>query len=103
MNPMPMFHTAGCGLVTLGALQTGGAQVMPPGFDSGLMLQLCEEERGSIMLSVPTMLIRMLDDASLPRRDTRTWRLALIGGAGTRTPCCSTRARTEGRHWVRPD
>jgi len=38
MNPMPMFHTAGCGLVTLGALQTGGAQVMPRGFDSGLML-----------------------------------------------------------------
>ena len=81
MNPMPMFHTAGCGLVTLGALQTGGAQVMPRGFDSGLMLQLCEEERGSIMLSVPTMVIRMLDDPSLPRRDTRTWRLALIGGA----------------------
>jgi fatty-acyl-CoA synthase len=81
MNPMPMFHTAGCGLVTLGALQTGGAQVMPPGFDSGLMLQLCEEERGSIMLSVPTMVIRMLDDPSLARRDTRTWRLALIGGA----------------------
>jgi fatty-acyl-CoA synthase len=24
INPMPMFHTAGCGLVTLGALQTGG-------------------------------------------------------------------------------
>jgi fatty-acyl-CoA synthase len=81
MNPMPMFHTAGSGLVTLGALQTGGAQVMPPGFDPGLMLQLCEEERGSIMLSVPTMVIRMLDDPSLPRRDTRTWRLALIGGA----------------------
>jgi fatty-acyl-CoA synthase len=55
--------------------------VMPPGFDSGLMLQLCEEERGSIMLSVPTMVIRMLNDPSLPRRDTRTWRLALIGGA----------------------
>jgi fatty-acyl-CoA synthase len=45
------------------------------------MLQLCEEERGSIMLSVPTMVIRMLDDPDLARRDTRTWRLALIGGA----------------------
>jgi fatty-acyl-CoA synthase len=31
INPMPMFHTAGCGLCTLGALQTGGAQVLPPG------------------------------------------------------------------------
>jgi fatty-acyl-CoA synthase len=27
------------------------------------------------------MVIRMLDDPSLARRDTRTWRLALIGGA----------------------
>jgi fatty-acyl-CoA synthase len=65
---MPMFHTAGCGLVTLGALQTGGTQVMPPSFDPQLMLQLCEEEHGTIMLGVPTMVIRMLDDPSLPRR-----------------------------------
>jgi fatty-acyl-CoA synthase len=67
-------------LVTLGALQTGGAQVMPPGFDPQLMLQLCEEERGTIMLGVPTMVIRMLDDPDLARRDVGSWRLALMGG-----------------------
>lgn len=39
INPMPMFHTAGCGLATLGALQTGGVQVLPPSFDAGLMLK----------------------------------------------------------------
>jgi fatty-acyl-CoA synthase len=33
VNPMPLFHTAGCGLCTLGALQTGGMQVLPPGYD----------------------------------------------------------------------
>src|ERR1700752_2610144 len=33
VNPIPMFHTAGCGLVTLGALQTGGAHVLPAEFD----------------------------------------------------------------------
>lgn len=81
VNPMPMFHTAGCGLVTLGALQTGGTHVMPPGFDPGLMLQLCEEEHGTIMLGVPTMVIRMLDDPSLPERIVASWRLALMGGA----------------------
>jgi fatty-acyl-CoA synthase len=81
VNPMPMFHTAGCGLVTLGALQTGGTQVMPPGFDPGLMLQLCEEEHGTIMLGVPTMVIRMLDDPGLPTRKVTSWRLALMGGA----------------------
>ncbi|CAN5295361.1 linear/branched/unsaturated fatty acid:CoA ligase LbuL [soil metagenome] len=81
INPMPMFHTAGCGLVTLGALQTGGTQVMPPGFDPALMLQLCEEERGTVMLGVPTMVIRMLDDPDLPKRNVASWRLALMGGA----------------------
>ncbi len=80
LNPMPMFHTAGCGLVTLGALQTGGTQVMPPGFDPGTMLQLCEEERCTIMVGVPTMVIRMLDDPALSGRDVASWRLALMGG-----------------------
>ncbi|MDQ2811634.1 MAG: AMP-binding protein, partial [Actinomycetota bacterium] len=36
VNPMPLFHTAGCGLVTLGALQTGGTQVLPRHFDADL-------------------------------------------------------------------
>src|SRR5271156_5246640 len=81
INPMPMFHTAGCGLVTLGALQTGGTQVMPLSFDPQLMLQLFEEEHGTVVLGVPTMVIRMLDDPSLPQRDVASWRLALMGGA----------------------
>ena len=48
VNPMPMFHTAGCGLSTLGALQTGGVHVILPAFDPLLMLQLIESQRGSI-------------------------------------------------------
>jgi fatty-acyl-CoA synthase len=81
VNPMPMFHTAGCGLCTLGALQTGGAQVMPPGFDPELMLDLLEQERGSIVLSVPTMLQRILDAPSIGSRDLSSWRLVSLGGA----------------------
>src|SRR5262249_6320505 len=57
INPMPLFHTAGCGLATLGALQTGGTQVIAPGFDPADLLHLIEAERGTIMLGVPTMLI----------------------------------------------
>jgi fatty-acyl-CoA synthase len=81
VNPMPMFHTAGCGLCTLGALQTGGAQVMPSGFDPELMLDLLEQERGTIALSVPTMLQRVLDTPSIATRDIASWRLVSIGGA----------------------
>src|SRR3954451_10039576 len=81
VNPMPMFHTAGCGLATLGALQTGGTQVLPPGFDPAQMLDLFEAERGTLMLSVPTMLIRMLDEQAVRPRDVSSWRLSMLGGA----------------------
>jgi fatty-acyl-CoA synthase len=81
VNPMPMFHTAGCGLLTLGALQTGGVHVIPAGFDPAVMLGLFEAERGTIMLSVPTMLIRMLDHAEVTTRDLSSWRLSTLGGA----------------------
>jgi fatty-acyl-CoA synthase len=81
VNPMPMFHTAGCGLATLGALQTGGTHVLPPGFDPGLMLELIEAERGTITLSVPTMLIGMLERAESAGRDLSSWRLTTLGGA----------------------
>jgi fatty-acyl-CoA synthase len=81
INPMPMFHTAGCGLLTLGALQTGGVHVIPAAFDPAVMLGLFEAEHGTIMLSVPTMLIRMLDHPHLPIRNLSSWRLSTLGGA----------------------
>lgn len=81
VNPMPLFHTAGCGLVTLGALQTGGCHVLPSGFDADLMLDLFEQHRGTVMLSVPTMLIRMLEAQAERPRDVSSWRLTTLGGA----------------------
>jgi fatty-acyl-CoA synthase len=94
INPMPMFHTAGCGLTTLGALQTGGTHVLPPGFDPALMLDLFEAERGTLMLSVPTMLIRMLDEQTARPRNVSTWRLSMLGGAPV-APELARRAREQ--------
>ena len=81
INPMPMFHTAGCGLATLGALQTGGTHVLPPAYEPDLMLRLFEELRGTVMLCVPTMLIRVLDQPAMAERDLSSWRLVTLGGA----------------------
>lgn len=81
INAMPMFHTAGCGLATLGAIQTGGTLVMAPGFEAGHMLDLFEQQHGTIMLCVPTMLIRMLEEQERSPRDLSTWRLVTLGGA----------------------
>ena len=45
------------------------------------MLDLFEAESGTLMLSVPTMLIRMLDEQALYPRDVSSWRLSMLGGA----------------------
>ena len=94
VNPMPMFHTAGCGLATLGALQTGGVQVLPAGFDAGLMLRLFETERGSITLCVPTMLLGMLDHPEFSQCNLSSWRLITLGGAPV-PPELARRARRQ--------
>ncbi|HYZ38253.1 MAG TPA: AMP-binding protein, partial [Pseudonocardiaceae bacterium] len=69
VNPMPLFHTAGCVLVTLGAVQGLFTQVLPPGFDPGLMLHLIESEHGTLFVGVPTMLLAQLDHLDFSGRD----------------------------------
>lgn len=81
VNPMPLFHTAGCGLATLGAMQTGGTHVIPPEFDAANILDLVEAEHGTTMLCVPTMLMRLLDEADAGGRALRSLRLLTLGGA----------------------
>jgi len=81
VNPMPLFHTAGCGLATLGALQSGGCQVLPPAFEPGAILELIERERATMMLCVPTMLGRLMDHRDIGRRNLRSWRTVTLGGA----------------------
>jgi len=93
VNPMPMFHTAGCGLVTMGALQTGGVHVLPHAFDPALMLALVEAERGTVMLSVPTMLIRMLDHPDAATRNLSSWRLTTLGAPQCRPSWCDGHRR----------
>jgi fatty-acyl-CoA synthase len=81
VNPMPLFHTAGCVLLTLGPVQTLGTQVLMPSFDAGLQLELIESERATVLLGVPTMLIAMLEHPDLQRRDLSSVRVAVSGGS----------------------
>jgi fatty-acyl-CoA synthase len=59
------------------------------------MLSLFEQERGTIMLCVPTMLIRMLDSPSIAQRTLSSWRLVTLGGAPV-PPELVRRAREQG-------
>jgi fatty-acyl-CoA synthase len=81
INPMPLFHTAGCVMSVLGTLSVHGTVVLPPAFDPALQLRLIEEEQGTSMIGVPTMLIAMLDAPDFRLTDLSSLRRVISGGA----------------------
>ena len=81
VNPMPLFHTAGCVLLTLGPVQHLFTQVLVPGFDPGLVLHVLESERGTMFGGVPTMLLALLDHPAFGGTDLSSVRFAFAGGA----------------------
>ncbi|MGH9023492.1 MAG: AMP-binding protein [Acidimicrobiia bacterium] len=81
VNPMPLFHTGGCVLGVLGPLAVGATQVHLPAFDPALMLQLLDEERATVALGVPTMLLALLEHPDLPGRNLEALRVLLSGGS----------------------
>jgi fatty-acyl-CoA synthase len=81
VNPMPLFHTAGCVLATLSSVASLATQVLMPFFEPGLYLQLIEQERSVGFAGVPTMLLALLAHPDFPRTDTSSVRWALSGGA----------------------
>lgn len=81
VNPMPMFHTAGCVLGALGTVAARCTHVPVLAFDPAFVLELIERERGTLLLGVPTMLIAMLDHPDLAKRDVASLRAAVSGGS----------------------
>ena len=81
INPMPMFHTSGCGMLTLGSLQAGCRMVLVSLFDPHVIVGLIESQKASIALGVPTMILAMLDAQEASPRDVSTLELISSGGA----------------------
>jgi len=79
--PMPLFHTAGCGLGVLGAASVGATLVLLAQFDPGLQLALIESERATHSGGVPTMLIALLNHPEFAVRDLSSLRVVASGGA----------------------
>jgi fatty-acyl-CoA synthase len=80
VNPMPMFHTAGCVLMTLGPVQHLATQVIAP-FEPGLILNLIESERSALLGGVPTMILALLGHPAFASTDFSSVRDAFSGGA----------------------
>ena len=81
LNFMPMFHTAGCGLSTLGAAQFGCRIILAKLFDPGPMLDIVEAEGVGLVLGVPTMLVALLETQAARPRDLSSVRLVMSGGS----------------------
>ncbi len=81
VNPMPLFHTAGCAMGVLGTAQSLAVHVPVLAFDPALVLELFEAERAAVFAGVPTMMIAMLDHPDLARRDLSSLRVAVSGGS----------------------
>jgi fatty-acyl-CoA synthase len=81
VNPMPLFHIAGCGLLTLGLVQTRGTHVLMPHFDPALVFELTETYRSVAVGGVATMLTALLGHPARTRHDLSSVRYALSGGA----------------------
>jgi len=81
LNFMPMFHTAGCGLATLGAVQFGCRMILARLFDPEKMLDLVESQRVGQLFGVPTMLVALAEAQAARQRDVASIRLAGSGGS----------------------
>lgn len=81
LNPMPMFHTAGCGLITLGSHQFGARMILAKLFDPEKMLDIIQNERVNHLLGVPTMLTALCEVQAKAPRDVSSLRIAASGGS----------------------
>ena len=81
LNFMPLFHTAGCGMMTLGVAQFGCQMILARMFDPSPLLDIIEAERIAYMIGVPTMLIGLLDAQAAKPRDVSSVQMIVSGGA----------------------
>ena len=84
LNPMPLFHTGGCVLGTLGPVQMRGLHVCVLAFEPGLVMGLIEQERATHLGAVPTMLIAMMEHPDFAGRDLSS--LRSVGSGGSTVP-----------------
>ena len=75
-----MFHTSGCGMVTLGCLNFGCRMVLVSIFNPKLVLELIESFSADILLSVPTTALAILEEQEVKPRDMSSLKVMSCGG-----------------------
>ena len=89
LQPIPFFHTSGCVMGILGALDRRAKLVLMPMFEPGLFLELVELERTWYAGAVPTMLVAAMGHPDVSRRDLSSWKSVVSGGPRYPRPWCA--------------
>ncbi|MEZ5375250.1 MAG: AMP-binding protein [Acidimicrobiales bacterium] len=99
-NPMPLFHTGGCVLGTLGALALEATHIPVLMFDPALVLELIESEKVAIMGGVPTMLVALMEHPDFAARDLSSMTTIVSGGSTVPAPLVRRIEETLGVDFV---
>ena len=78
---MPLFHTAGCGLLVLGGLANGATLLLARGFDAAVLARVIARERPEFVLGVPTMIVGLIEEAETAGLDLSSVKSVIAGGA----------------------
>lgn len=78
---MPLFHTAGCGILVLGGLANGATLLLARGFDRKVLVRVIARERPEYVLGVPTMIVDLIEEAESTGLDVSSVKSVLAGGA----------------------
>ena len=85
LNPLPMFHTAGCVIATLGPLWLGGTVILVDRFNPVPVLHALRTEKVSVLFYVPTVLAALLE-AQRTSNDCAPQLHTIMGGASNVSP-----------------
>ncbi|MFO1187294.1 MAG: AMP-binding protein [Alphaproteobacteria bacterium] len=81
LNPMPLFHTAGCVLAVLGCLSRRATLYLAAMFDAPALIRIAEQERITALLGVPTMITGLVEAQDAAQRDLSSVRGIFSGGS----------------------
>lgn len=84
LNPLPLFHTAGCVIATLGPLWVSGTVVLCERFAPEPVLATLRQERSAVLFYVPTVLRALLDHQRASTQPAP--RLPIIMGGASDVP-----------------
>lgn len=80
IDTLPVFHVGAGTLMVVGAIVRRGTHILMTRFDPALTLALIEEYRGTMLISVPTVMQMVLEHPDLRTRDISSLHSVFCGG-----------------------